>query len=284
MGQTLIQKIYKEINDIRNSYIIDNDELSTLSENKKTIYDKAMRLQKIGFTDIPEVKKVTEELEKVKLTNKQINNLLNYEETYPDSSFITLESFMSICEKYGLVYHPIKNYSREISDRILLELEKVINLNDDDAVIDAFEIIDSDQQNALDKFCKLKGKIKPIFTNDEVRESHVKYRGNVPEYWFFEKSDANMVFYDELKFYNLDIGPIRYKKVKNREGYLAVAPPSHFNSKGNIFSFKNLKSIIYNINEPIICEMCKFDFVRILTTSDEEIKEQVNCIVHSDLN
>lgn len=115
----------------------------TMSEDTKLndLIEKSKRLKALGFTNTKECKEANVEitrLEEVKKLNKSqesLNEAINYFSLkYPLNRFITEDSVIKICNKYGLIYGPIGRYLGDVPDKNLKEIES-INVKEEDCLL-----------------------------------------------------------------------------------------------------------------------------------------------------
>lgn len=103
----------------------------SLDTNKQDLIDKCERLKKLGFTNTKEVKESEAEikrLEQLKIENENKKTLIKaieyFSVRYPQYKFITEDSVLKICNKYGLVYGEISRYIGDVPEKNLRYIEQ----------------------------------------------------------------------------------------------------------------------------------------------------------------
>lgn len=91
---------------------------------------KAVRLQRIGFVNAATVKqasKITLEREiitgKIIKTQADVELILRYKINYPTLKFLTEDELDRICQKWGLIYAPVKNFIKDVPDKNIKDIE-----------------------------------------------------------------------------------------------------------------------------------------------------------------
>lgn len=134
------------IEEIHESFFTEVDKLlaeakisKSLDTDKGELIEKCNRLKALGFTSSKEVMEAEAELNRLgalERENKAKENLIEainyFSFKYPNYKFITEESVKKICEKYGLVYGRINDYTGTVPDENLAQMEKFkIDENDE---------------------------------------------------------------------------------------------------------------------------------------------------------
>ena len=117
---TLTERIHNEIDTAVVNTSCVSQEIEEMIEKQ---VQKVNRLKKLGFTNCQEV---TESETKIMEYNnqKELKKLADYYlENYPFNKFLTVDMFEKILEKYDLIYAPVKNYIKNISEKNLKEIE-----------------------------------------------------------------------------------------------------------------------------------------------------------------
>lgn len=103
---------------------------NVLSTDKKAIIEKGDRLQNLGFKKAKDTivsineKGRIRELERENEKKAQLVKAIQYFSfKYPNYKFITEESVIKICEKYGLIYADVDLYTGDVPDKNLKHIE-----------------------------------------------------------------------------------------------------------------------------------------------------------------
>lgn len=115
---------------------------NSLETDKQGLIDKHKRLMQLGFTNSKEVKEAQKEiirLEKLKAENAKKQDLIEainyFSVKYPTYKFITQDSVLKICKKYGLVYGEISRYLGEVPEKNLKHIENFKVQPDDECYV-----------------------------------------------------------------------------------------------------------------------------------------------------
>ena len=84
---------------------------------------RAERLRDLGFVNMPEVKSFMEREARLKVSKDEYDTICRYRVDYPLNNFISKGDVVKLCEKYGLVYAPVRMYKGDIPDANLAEIE-----------------------------------------------------------------------------------------------------------------------------------------------------------------
>lgn len=110
----------------------------SLKTDKQELIDKSNRLMSLGFASAKEVdsaKIEKERLAKLKKENEEkestIRAIQYFTVKYPQYKFITEESVLKICNKYGLVYGEVSKYTGTVPDKNLKHIED-FRIHEDD--------------------------------------------------------------------------------------------------------------------------------------------------------
>ena len=117
----------------------------SLETDKHGLIEKSERLKALGFSSSKEVIEADAEikrLEELKRENDTKTNLIEainyFSFKYPNFKFITEESVLKICEKYGLVYGEISRYTGVVPEENLKHIENFRVLEDDECYVNSF--------------------------------------------------------------------------------------------------------------------------------------------------
>lgn len=128
----------KLIDEIHENFFTEVDKLlaeakisRSLDTDKQDLIDKCERLKKLGFTNTKEVKEAEAEIARIKqlkIENENKATLIQAIEyfsfRYPQYKFITEDSVLKICNKYGLIYGEISRYIGDVPEKNLKHIEQ----------------------------------------------------------------------------------------------------------------------------------------------------------------
>lgn len=254
----IVDLIHSEIDTAQDRLLQEAKELlSSFEENKKDeyLYQRAIRLEMIGFNNTPTVKKA---LEQSDLFYKMITEKFNvrdfaeliqyYQREYPLQKFLTITELDRICKKWNLIYAPVRHYIKDVPEKNISEIEKALPLKSQDEAESICELIIeefwSDAPGELRRFCD-KNKIyisrheQGKFNNeDEAKKAIIKagYTGSFGKYIFRSART----------------------ELTHREGLFICAPKTHFDLKGLNQQGLGFHSItVTKITDPIVFRYCK---------------------------
>lgn len=105
--------------------------LESTETNLQDELKKAERLKKLGFNRAKIVSKATKEerrIQEIEEENKEkvlLGEIIMYfSNKYPLYRFITQDSVIQICDKYGLIFGPVSKYTGDVPDKNLEIMEK----------------------------------------------------------------------------------------------------------------------------------------------------------------
>lgn len=140
------KSINEIIDEIHESFYTEVDKLlasakiaGSLHTEHHALIDKCERLKALGFVNTKEVKEAEIEIARlndIKIDNDKKQDLIEainyFSFKYPHYKFITENSVKKICEKYGLVYGNINQYTGTVPDKNLDHIERFkINKEDE---------------------------------------------------------------------------------------------------------------------------------------------------------
>lgn len=128
---SLIDKIHNEFYSEVGILLNQASQFNEVKNIKPELVDKRNRLYNLGFRNTPEMIEAEKEiirldiLEKENLSKKELIETINYfSANYPEYKFITEQSVVNICNKYGLVYSTVDNFRGNIPISNLEQIEK----------------------------------------------------------------------------------------------------------------------------------------------------------------
>ena len=244
------QKIIKEIHDS-----FDNAQEHLLAESLSIIgkcenkdFDKAERLQKLGFVNSETVTKTEKERQQILKSREDAELVQYYKQEYPFLKFLKEEQLEAICKKYNLVFAPVEHYLKDVPEKNIKEIEnaKVLKKSDIFSGISILEIesfwsnVPYDLKDILKNGLKIPTKLKDLnITDSDVINFAKKYGGY--------SGDYNGYVFNSIKIHE-DL----------KDGLFICAPKSHFDLKGlrqNNLGFFNFKTI--EVKDPIVFRYCR---------------------------
>lgn len=189
-----------------------------ISDFSSVVYDKAERLEKVGFVNSEVVMK-DKFLKQTLVHSKEQANLIEYYKVkYPFQKFITEGEFDKICHKYNLIYSSVSNYIKDVPLKNLKDIETAKLLGEEDTCSEnsIFRYNDSFTDNATQeqKSILKKGIIIPDDIawegNNSICRKHFHINYNICGYSSIGRTITKL----------------------NREGLFIAAPKSHFNLQG----------------------------------------------------
>lgn len=231
---------------------------NSLETDKQGLIDKHKRLMQLGFTNAKEVKEAEREilrLDALKAENARKQNLIDainyFSVKYPTYKFITQESVLKICQKYGLVYGPIDRYLGEVPEKNLKHIEN-------------FEVLPNDDCYAKEEWY--------TSYNYEKRLSSRKYFKKEPKPVRSQE--------DKDRFYELAsrISSSRYETIDIKCPLEIAAPKEEFNMEGmEIKDFKVTASPI-KVPDPVVLKPVVFNnekYYLIITAWGQEASDEI---------
>lgn len=253
--ERILQQALSIISDAQNSKI------SLESE----IEDKAVRLKNLGFVK----NGLVDKLEKIEERNRQKDLIINmemkmaegikyYAQTYPFLKFLPISELDRICDKYGLVYAPVKHYKMPVPDKNLQEIENAQPLKSSDVQPDVVtRTYYDDSYNRKWGYNKVKEVLGGnSFTDDEIRELAKKH--NIPLLYngnrdFFWKAGRKILSDDDMCITKEVV------ETSSRSGLFIAAPKDHFDLTGLTFDKKKgyFQTTIQIKKDPIVFRYVK---------------------------
>ena len=255
--ERILQQALSIISDTQNSKV------SLESE----IEDKAIRLKNLGFVK----NGLVDKLDKIEERNRQKDLIINmemkmaegikyYAQTYPFLKFLPVSELDRICDKYGLVYAPVKHYKMPVPDKNLKEIENAQPLKSRDVQPDVVTRTYYDTSYGESRKWGY-NKVKELlggnsFTDDEIRELAKKH--NIPLLYnttrdFFWKVGRVILSDDDMCLTKEVV------KTSSRSGLFIAAPKDHFDLTGLTFDEKKgyFQTTIQIKKDPIVFRYVK---------------------------
>lgn len=268
------EKILKACDDLLN-------ELKIPTESH--VERKANDLIKLGFVQTEPVKiaqniekRKKESNERIVKTEKIANTIKKLKHKYPLEKFITEEELNRICEKYGLIHAPVKNYIKDVPEKNVIDMKRCKPLDEKDKE-EATVILEGLSSDSL---LRLFNKKEPVFSTSDLLR--INYTFSILKEWFLkgERTWAYCAFdegIDGQKGKEPSFNDYNFTKAVfiSRRGLFIAAPKSHFNledlTKKTKHGFFNVR--IVETTEPVVFEYCKDNIIRIITkwgTEDDQ--------------
>jgi len=285
-----VEQIHKEFDDAEQLVLEKCNELinSTKYKVEAQLEVKAKMLLDLGFVNAEPVKQLRK-LRKnnnhkkniLYLTKAQRDTILQLKQEYPLEKYITVDMLEHICKKYNLIHAPVENYTRDVPEKNVLEMQNARPLHSDHQYY-GIKLIGLRSNYLLDLFSKE----EPIFTKNDLKR--INHHGfEILEKWF-DNGDSTWTY--AAVAYGIDgiegkghkvieVKDYSFSKIEiiDKTGLFIAAPKSHFNLNGldkkSKFGFFK-PSIIKEVNkDPVVFQYCRNNIVRIITkwgTEDDQ--------------
>ena len=211
----LIKQIHNEFDTAQDRLYAEATELLTKLKVKKptnkSIEETGLRLQKIGFVNSPialQSQAINVERDQTRQaivkTESEANLIQMYKKAYPFLKFLTVSELNRVCEKYGLVYAPVKNYIKDVPEKNIKMIEDAQPLHFLDIqkpkmyvrVTDFWDSCPSEIKAILKKKTEYPDKHLDETTLREVIQN-AGYTGNYNG-WIYEKAEIITEHFDGL--------------------------------------------------------------------------------------
>lgn len=134
----IVEEIHESFNTEVDRLLAEAKISKSLDSDKQELVDKCKRLRSLGFSQTKEVIEAELEIQRLrdlKIINENKEKLIKainyFKQKYPLYKFITEESVIKICSKYGLVYGEISRYKGTVPDKNLKDIEN-FKIDDED--------------------------------------------------------------------------------------------------------------------------------------------------------
>lgn len=263
--QKLIDQIHSEFDTAQDRLLSQAKEIiESAIPNETVIETISERLKKVGFINTPTVKR-GEEITKVRKekqtkvveSREQAELIQYYKNTYPFMKFLTEAELDRICKKYDLISAPVGNYTKEVPEKNLRDIEICQRL------------IANDSPNSLTYFS---GEIFCHYEYTELNQTLKKRCKSLKNILFVTAQDMEYIS-DETRIAlgvleSLGITTNGLKEhiwtrgdveTVERNGLFIAAPASHFNLEGLT---KKSKHGFFNVFKTEIKDPIVFRYVR----------------------
>jgi hypothetical protein len=275
--QRLIDEIHNEFDTapqriLEQALEIINKESNVKVELQSKIEDKALRLKTLGFEKNALVHNLTHTQREIAKTNVVIDmnvemahRVKYYTSTYPFLKFLPESELDRICDKYGLVYAPVKHYKMPVPEKNLLEIENAQPLKSDDEQknLVTYQFVNKWEAKRSDfnKLVTLFG--GDTFNEEELKKIHLEHFGRIEKYrlsdtfWYYGFLAGKGKISDPAinEAFIADAIETTY----DRTGLFIAAPKEHFDLSGLTFD-KNkgfYEAKVRVIKDPIVFRYVK---------------------------
>lgn len=233
---------------------------------------KAEILEKCGFLNsetVKQSKNLKEEAKKIQIklevTKKKAKFLKELKMNYPNEKFITVNELNRICDKYGLIHAPVKNYIKDVPEKNALEMYNLKKLK-------------QEHKEGFKQLLFLKKNLfhsdTPTYVIERFTKKGVEFEGSIAVGINNIIKDKFGLWDGREYYYNYNYSELRIEKI-DKSGFFVAAPKSHFNLDGldkkTKHGFFNVET--FEVKDPVVFEYCKNDIVRIVTkwgTDDDQ--------------
>jgi hypothetical protein len=275
--QRLIDEIHNEFDTapdriLQEALNIINKEKDVKVVLESSITEKALRLKTLGFEKNALVHNLTHTERDIKksasvidMNAEMAHRVKYYTSTYPFLKFLPESELDRICDKYGLVYAPVKHYKMPVPEKNLHEIENAQSLKSSDEqknlITYQFAPKYESSRSDFNKLVKLFG--NDTFTEDELKAIHIQYFGDTNQhrlsdtFWYYGYLAEKGKVKDPVvpKGFIADAIETTY----NRTGLFIAAPKEHFDLSGLTFDEKKgyYQAQVRVIKDPIVFRYVK---------------------------
>lgn len=277
--QKIIAEIHNEFDTAEDRLLEQADTfLKELGLQTETcIEQKAIDLKNLGFINSePVIKakhlqdKIVKRTEQFVTTRERAELIRYYKQTYPFQKFLTESELNRICEKYGLIYAPVKHYLKDVPDKNVKELSSINEIKHTDKI--GIEYRWKANKTNIEKTCP--ENVKEVLLGEGVK---INYDSSY-EITVEISRQFNIPYTQCIKYTSLDHSIVTI----NKSGLFIAAPKSHFNLNGleqkGKYAFLNIT--IAEVKDPIVFRYCRGG-VQVLSkwgleASDESLVNEIN--------
>ena len=276
--QRLIDEIHNEFDTaperiLQQALDIINTESNVKVSLQSSIVDKALRLKTLGFEKNALVHNLTHTEREIKksegvidMNAEMAHRVKYYTSTYPFLKFLPESELDRICDKYGLVYAPVKHYKMPVPEKNLQEIENAQKLKSSDEQLNlvtyTFVPKYESSRPEFNKLVNLFG--GDTFNEEELKKIHLKYFGEISKH----KISDTFWYYGFLAKTGKIKDPVVSKgsfadaieTTYDRTGLFIAAPKEHFDLSGLTFDEKKgyyQAKTVRIIKDPIVFRYVK---------------------------
>lgn len=244
--QRLIDEIHNEFDTapqriLEQALEIINRESDVKIGLQSNIVEKALRLKSLGFEKNALVHNLTHTEREIRrseglidMNGEMAHRVRYYTSTYPFLKFLPESELDRICDKYGLVYAPVKHYKMPVPEKNLKEIENAQPLKSGDVqkslVTYKFENKWTAKNADFEKLVELFG--GDTFSVEELEKIHLEYFGSIinhrlPDtFWYYGYLASRGKIKDPVisEAFIADAIETTY----DRTGLFIAAPKEHF--------------------------------------------------------
>lgn len=250
--EELIEQIHNEFNTAGDQLLLEAQEFLKSIDIKET-NDKAVKLERLGFTNTPELKEKKELQTKSHSAKDLSDKLQNYALSYPQYKIINLDKVKEICKKYNLVYGEVSRYKGFVPKK---NLEEISN----------FRLKEEDYKY----FYEHRGWDEVIrrYTNKRAYDQQQEDYG-IKHVWVSSAVDHS---YREVKgrFYGNNLRPEDRIRVE-KESFLICAPIKDMDISN--MEVKDFQLVKKHIPDPVVLQPLKDDLFIIITAWGDEASD-----------
>lgn len=161
--------------------------LNSTDTDKQDIIDKRNKLVNLGFNKTKEVEEANIEIDRISKLAKEndskeklIRAIKYFSSKYPLYKFITEDSVLKICNKYGLVYGDVDRYIGTVPDR---NLDHIAN----------FKVDEDDKCYVEDEFILgIEYTSHKLISYDDYKKGKQVHNSSFRHRWFFNKCNLEI--------------------------------------------------------------------------------------------
>lgn len=247
---------------------------------------KADKLRALGFVN-SETVAVAETLKKrraeaereIRLVKSEADLITELKMHYPLDKFVTLKELERICEKYNLIYAPVSKYAKDVPEKNVIEMERVLTERGSLKKEFAAEKIIRLHGIEDDTLLKAIGHPDGVFTQQEIIDLTIMYYGSDHSPWTNNAAERTWLYVVGKKVLREDLTwdmrAYNSVTIEHRSELHIAAPATHFcdlkGLKKKGFGFLDFRTV--EVKDPIVFQFCKGDICRIVTkwgTSDDQ--------------
>jgi hypothetical protein len=244
--QKLIDEIHNEFDTapqriLEQALEIINRESDVKIELETNIVGKALRLKSLGFEKNALVYNLTHTEREIKksesvidMNTEMAHRVKYYTSTYPFLKFLPESELDRICDKYGLVYAPVKHYKMPVPEKNLHEIENAqpLKFADEQRDLVTYQFVNqySVKQEDFNKVAKLFG--GDTFNTEQLERIHIEYFGEIIKHRLSDTFWYYGYFASQGKIKNPVIREAfiadAIETTYDRTGLFIAAPKEHF--------------------------------------------------------
>lgn len=253
----IVREIHAEFDNAQELLLKEANEILGKAVNKEIQVGELHN--RLGFVSSPAAKRaslIIGEKEKAEETANLVNY---YKQHYPFQKFLTEAQLDQICEKYNLIYAPIKNYKKDVPEKNLRDIANAKELEKSLVVEDEMMVVlngprYSPQSVAYTRFVEWAGKTE--FTEAEIIDLFSRAKVD-----YYSHRLLDFVYYITRNSHIFGGSVLANESIvtTNKTGLFIAAPKSHFDltnlSKKGKYGFLNIT--VREVKDPVVFRYCK---------------------------